>query len=815
MKKTLLLIPVLLCCLPALVQAQNNCSVSGSVQDSAQRPIDLATVALRSLPDSAIVKTTLSDSAGTFLVGGLKEGSYFIEVFAMDHAIYQSTAIALSATDPVKRIAPILLRRSANKSLGEVEVTARKALVVHKADRTVVNVDALLSASGGTALDVLAKSPGVQVDQNDAISLRGKQGVTIYINDRPTYMSGTDLANYLKSLPASALDQVELMTNPPANYDAAGNAGIINIKLKRNNVRGFNGTLNLSVNQGQLTRSNNSLNLNYRKNKISAYTNVSYGLQNSFTDLDLNRTYKNPDNTPKTYFEQKSYFRRGGNSVNAVAGVDYYHSEKTTIGMILTGMGTVSKVVNDNTSSLYDAAHDLDSTIVARNRDDIRSMNGSVNLNYRRNFKKEGHNLTVDADYLTFHTRTKQVYRNTGYLPPRVFQSEDTLKGRLPSDIDIYTVKLDHNLPIKKWMLGMGVKTAFTSTDNLADYTIANEDTSRPDYGKSNHFLYKENINAAYVNLNREFKSLSLQLGLRMENTISDGHQLGNPIKPDSSFKRNYTNLFPTLFASYRFDTQSKHQMSLRAGRRIDRPYYQDMNPFLFPMDKFTYYTGNPYLKPSFVNIAELSYTYRNSISASFSYSQSIDNVSETIRIQDGIYYSMSGNLGSKTTATLAVDADFNPTKWLNIHTYGEAGNITTKSNFYTGTLNTSGDYGFIMATVRASAGKGWDAEVGGNYRSRLTDAQFVMMDLWGANFTVQKKVNKKINFRLGMNDIFYTQKIRGYIGSLNQAEASWINRRDTRSVSLSFTYRFGKNFETRGKYEATGAETEKNRVKS
>jgi hypothetical protein len=326
--------------------------------------------------------------------------------------------------------------------------------------------------------------------------------------------------------------------------------------------------------------------------------------------------------------------------------------------------------------------------------------------------------------------------------------------------------------------------------------------------------LYQEQISAAYVNFAREYRYLSVQAGLRGEHTLSDGHQLGNARKPDSSFRRTYTNLFPTVYFNYKTDSAGKHVIGVNYGRRIDRPYYQDLNPFVSPMDKFTYYTGNPFLRPAFNQTVQVSHTYRNRLSTSLSYSRSKDDVNETIQIKDGIYYSMSGNIGQKTSVTLGIDADWDPTKWLNLHAYAELGNITSRGTFYTTTINTTGTYGFIMGSARATAGKGWVVEVNGNYRSRIWDAQFVIQDLWQTNMAVQKKLTKKATLKMAFNDLFYSRKIRGTIGSLATADAGWVNRNDSRNVGITFSYRFGKTIAGQEKYEAKGAEAEKNRVK-
>jgi len=702
------------------------------------------------------------------------------------------------------------------KNLEEVKINAKKAFSVRKMDRVVVNVNALISNAGATALEALEKSPGVQVDQNGNISLKGKQGVVIFIDDRPTYLSGEDLANYLRSLPASSLDQLEIMTNPPARYDAAGNAGVINIKTKKGTSRGFNGGLNLSLNQGQLFRSPNSFNFNMRNAKINYFVNLSNNYNNSFTDLDINRIYKNADNTPKSYFNQNSYFDRTGNTYNIKAGADYDQSASTTWGIVLTGMNRSSTQTNNNTSNLLNSQKQLDSIITAKNVDEIRFNNGGVNFNYRHQFDTTGHGITADTDYLTFRNRTDQQYDNFSFYPDNSLKSNDILNGHLPANIDIYSLKTDYSLPLKSAVkLSAGLKASYTRTDNTADYNYTLNQVTKPDYDKSNHFIYSEVISAAYLNLNKEFKRWSVQAGLRLENTQSDGHQLGNLIKPDSAFSRSYTSLFPTFYVMYKLDSASNHQLNFNYGRRIDRPYYQDLNPFLSPLDKFTYYVGNPFLRPAYVHSLELGYTLMNNYTTTVSYSNSNDEVNETIEIRDGTYYSRPSNLGKVIVKSISFNASIDPFKWLNVNLYTELTNITTKSDFYTGQLHTSGTFTFTNANARFTLGKGWDGELSGNYRNRIYSAQFILGSIWTANAAVQKKLNTKSTVKLSVNDLFYSRINTGIINNLAQTNADWINKSDSRNVVLAFNYSFGKAYASRSKHEANGAESERNRVKN
>lgn len=793
--------------------AQTGNKLSGQVLLADGNPAAAATVTLIKAADSTTVKMLLANTDGRFAFDGVSNGAYRLSITLVGYQKYKSAGIDMSgqAVD-----LPAIKLVQDGIMLKDVGVTSKKQFIVHKQDRTIVNVDALISGAGTTALEILEKSPGVQVDQNGGVSLKGKQGVTIFIDDKPTYMSGDDLANYLRSLPSSSLDQIEIMTNPPAKYDAAGNAGVINIKTKKNSVRGFNGGLNLSGNQGQLFRSNNSFNFNYRNNKLNIFGNLSHNLNNSFTDLDLNRMYKNADGSAKSYFEQNTYFKRHGNAVNLKTGADYYVSENTTCGVVFTGMLRKSSQKNNNTSNLYSSTRQLDSIIVAQNLDNLNYKNGGINLNYRTQFDKNGHELTADADFLTYRNKTEQSYLNNSYFPDRTPKFQDILTGYLPNHINIYSLKTDYSRPLNNgWKFAAGAKASYAKTNNIADYSYTINNITKPDYDKSNQFIYKENINAAYVNMSREGKHLSVQAGLRLENTYSDGHQLGNIMKPDSMFKRRYTNLFPTVYLSYKFDTLANNQVGINYGRRIDRPYYQDLNPFISPLDKFTYYVGNPFLKPAFTNSFELSHTYKNKITTTLSYSKIKDDVNETIEITNGLYFSRPGNIGTKEIKTISVDAGFDPAKWLNIHAYTEFTNISSRSNFYTGQLNTSGSYWFINSNARITLGKGWDGELSGNYRTKLYDAQFIIGTLWQANAALQKKLSSSTTLKMSVNDIFYSRKVTGQITNLASADASWVNKADSRFVTLSLSYRFGKAIANQRKHDATGAESEQNRVKN
>lgn len=785
--------------------------LSGKVGDSVQNPPDVATVALFRAKDSLLLRSAFTELDGSFIFEKIPEGRYYLKYTSMGYADYVSPVVNLDSTAPSQVLAPVVLV-PVSKSLAEVAIVAKKQWVERKIDRTVVNVDALVSNAGTTALDVLEKSPGVMV-QNGSINLKGKAGVLILIDDKPTYLSGTELENYLRALPSDLLAQIEIMTQPPAKYDAAGNAGVINIKTKKSKAAGFNASANLAIGQGQLTSTNNSLNFNLRKNKLNLFGNFSGGVRQSFSDLDIYRTYKNADGTAKADFNQNSYTKRLSKLLRGKVGLDYYYSEKTTFGIALnatTFNGSSSEKISSdqvNNTGLSDYK------VAGLNKGSDRNKDAWLNLNYRHQFR-EGKEITFDADYLVYDNYSDNSFDNT-FLYPDNTKTQDLLTGKLPSRIHIYTGKADYTHTLKNnWRLDAGVKTSYIKTDNLADYAITANNVTAPDYDKSNHFIYKENINAGYLNLSREMDKLSVQAGLRLEHTLSDGHQLGNVMKSDSSFSRSYASLFPTVYLSYKFDTLGNNQVGLNYGRRIDRPYYEDLNPFIAPKDKFTYYVGNPFLRPAFTHSVELFYTYKNKITTTLSYSNSNDNVDETIEILNGIYYSRPGNIGKKVTTSISVDAGFDLAKWLNFHMYTEVTQIHSMSNFYTGYLDTKGSFLFVNPNFQITLGKDWTAELSGRYISKVYNAQFVSGAYWVANAGIQKRFSNAATLKLSVRDLFYTQVNSGTIYNLALTDASWNNLGDTRVATLTFSYRFGKSLENNRSHEANGAQSEQNRIK-
>ncbi|MGN7785360.1 outer membrane beta-barrel protein [Niabella sp. 22666] len=763
--------------------------------------------------DSVLVKTTIPDSTGKFDFSQLKEGSYLLHITHIGYQSYYSKLIDIGKQDI--NLPPIQLIPKVNE-LEAVKVSAARPFIQKKIDRVVVNPDALISNAGTTSLDVLEKAPGVLVDIDGNISMKGKSGVVVFIDNKPTYMAAGDLANYLRSLPSSSIDAIELMTTPPAGYDAAGNAGIINIKLKKNTARGLNGGVNLSYGQGRYLRSNNSFNFNYRINKFNLFSNFSWNQNNNYQDLTINRYYYKPDGTYNSGFSQNSYIKRKFTGQNARIGADYYLSKKSTLGAVLSGFINPAKSGILNNAQVLDANNTPTALIKAVSESDRKWSNGSINLNYSYKIDEKGKELTANADYISYRADQIQSLTNSSFTPGGVLTEQSLLESTLPATIKIQTAKLDYVHPLEKiGKIELGVKSSFVNTDNTASFFDVESGIATPNYEFSNRFKYKENINAGYLNYSRDWEKLSLQLGMRLENTRIDGHQLGNPLIADSSFTRNYTGLFPTLYLAYRLDSAQKHQLGLSIGRRIDRPDYQDLNPFTYPIDRFTYYGGNPFLVPTYSYNLELSHTYKNKITTSLEYSIIKNLIQETNEQKGTVYYSRPGNYGRQTVFGLTVNGNLQPYKWWTLQIYTEFKNVGFESTLYGQTLDENRWYWYVGPTNQFTITKNLSAELAGSYQTRILSGQFLTIPVWQVRTGLSQKVLKgNGTVRLNLSDIFYTNQPGGDIRNIANSRANWLSKLDSRVFTISFAYRFNKG-KTLNIRQSGGSESEKDRVRT
>lgn len=697
---------------------------------------------------------------------------------------------------------------TSTKSLKEVTVTGKKQLVERKQGKTIINIDAAVTNAGTTVLEVLEKSPGVMVDKNGGISLQGKASVLVMIDDKPTYLSGTELSNLLGSMSSTQVNQIELITSPSAKYDASGNAGIINIKTKKNKQEGFNGTFTTNLGHGKYLKNNNSLMLNYRKGKINTFANYSFNYNKGFTNIYAYRKYFNPQGAITAALDQPSNL--GSRSINNLlrTGLDFYAGPKTTFGLTLTGTAVGRKGSGDAVATWLSPQNNVDSAITTTSNSDFNLQNGSVNLYGRHNISKT-QDIGFDVDYLKYGIANDQNFQNSRVGAVSYNQGS---RGDIPSQLKIFSAKADYTLQLGKTAkFEAGLKSSSINTDNTANYQLFNGTNWAADLKKSNHFLYKETINSIYSSVEHKVNRLSYQVGLRYENTNYTGNQLGNALQPGSTFSKHYQNLFPSGYLTYEVD--SANSFSFTAGRRIDRPAYQKLNPFVFIINKYTYQRGNPFFLPQHTWNFELSHTYKQFLTTAVSYS-GIKNYFSQLFLSEGndILVYTEGNVGQMHNLGFYVTAQASPFKWWS---------LTAQSNFNYKKLSgyQNVDYKSSVKQLHTTMNNQFkinstlNAEVSGFYTTQArNDLQELLSPTGQVSAGIVKTILKgKGSMRLTARDIFYTQSMEG-LTDFPGANEYFILWRDSQVINLGFNYRFGKPLKA-AKRSAGGAADEINRA--
>ena len=799
--------------------AQTASKIQGSVKDEAGKAIPSVTVSLLKSADSSLVKYSLSDKAGQYEFVNINTGKYFISVSSVGYGKAFSNHFELS--DKNVQVPSIALVRN-TKDLAGVTVSASRPFIETKVDKTVINVEASPTNAGSTALEVLEKSPGVMVDNDGNISLKGKQGVIVMIDGKPTYLSPTDLAAMLKNMPASALDQIEIMTNPSAKYDAAGNSGIINIKTKKGQAGGFNGsfmvgaTTSIYKNGDALyfkPKSQNSFNFNYRKNKINFFGNYNPNFFRGMNILTINsKLIDTYDGSLKGYNDQETHFKFGNFNQTLKLGFDWFANKRNVYGIVVSGFIFNGHPTPTTIADLQDVNHELESRLISYTTNDIHFKNFTGNLNWKHTFDTTGRELTADFDYVRYSNITDMHLTTDIYDGSLTYVGQTELRGHIPSYIDIFSFKSDYTKPFKNGRLEAGIKSSFVNNNNIVNYDVKNGGEWVKDDTRSDHFIYQENINAAYVSVNKQINKWTLQGGLRLENTISKGNQ----VILKSTFKRDTTNLFPTAFVSYQVD--KKNKLTVSYGRRINRPNYQDLNPFIFFLDTLSYRQGNIYLKPQYTNNFELSHALMDKFITTLSYNNTTDVISQIIKPKEGsdgkIRYLTPDNVASLRNMALSLTIPVKPTKWWNISFFSTVYNNHYKGIFDTIRVDQAYTSFMFNLTNTFTISKGFIAEWSGFYRYKNLDGLTLMEPIYQMSFALQKQIIKgKGTLRLNIRDPFAWQKFEG-TNKYGYVDVHFLARPDIRQVTANFTYRFGKNTpQSQPRRHVSSAQDEQNRV--
>jgi iron complex outermembrane recepter protein len=812
MKQKLLLVAGVFLLSAFGLRAQTGAKITGKIKNPAGNAVVAATVSLFSAADSSFVKAEVTNSAGNYEMEQVKAGNYFIT--ATYSGMQKSSSAAFAVKDGENFTADAIVLQAANTQLGGVTVTGtyKKPMIEVKADKTIFNVESSINATGSNAMELLQKSPGVVVDKDDNISMKGKNGIRIYIDGRATEMDNKSLAAYLRSINSVDIEAIEMISNPSAKYDASGNAGIINIKLKKNKKYGLNGSVSGGLNVGKTPKTSSSLGLNYRNKKVNIFSNYSNNWGDNESQINLYR--KQADSA----YDQKGININGGWGHNIKAGIDIYANSENTLGFIVTGNFNNNTSLSSSRTPISSLANgQIGQVLYATN--DIPGSNRNINYNFNYRFADTtGREFNLDANYGSYKSTAKSFQPNYYKQPfTEILNYEKIYTNSTPTDINIFTAKFDYEKPWAKGKLGYGAKFSNVKTDNTFDFYDVISGVSFKNLDRSNKFAYTENVNAAYVNYSRQFNpKWAVQGGLRVENTTSEGKLESSTNQNDKNVKRSYTDPFPS--AAITFNASMKHSFNLTYSRRIDRPSYQDLNPFENKLDELTYQKGNAFLKPQYTNSIELTHTFLYRFNTTIGYSHIKDYSTQIIDTAEKTRaFITQKNLASQDIYSINFSLPFQITKWWSLFANINAFHSQYKAKFDDGkTINLGVNSMSLYVQQGFTFKDGFSAEISGFYSApTIWGGTFQSKAMGGMDVGVQKLLfNNKGSIKFSYTDILRTMRWRGisdFGGSYIDANGNW----ESQQLRINFTYRFGNKQVKSARQRSTGNEDESKRIKS
>ena len=805
--KTILLSVVALFATISTLSAQK---IKGTVANADGSAAGFATVMLYNTADSALVKGAITDDNGQYEFEQIPSGHYFINVQLLGSGNGAAPVFDYNGGDKI--IEKVTLREN-TEELTQVTVVARRPLVEVRADNTVLNVEGNLNSQGQNALELLRKAPGVVVDNNDNITLKGKNAVRFQIDGRDVPMDSKDLANYLKGLRAEDIAAIEMISNPSAKYDASGNAGIINFRTRKNRALGTNGSIGAEAIYGESLKGGGNLSFNHRNRVLNVFGNYNNHFGDWHNEMFLLREQDG------RRFDQHSEMKDNNNNHNFKLGTDFFLSSKHTIGFIVDGRHAHGPWQNDSRTAIssLDNVNSIDSVLVAGNYQPQNRNNFNFNINYRF-ADTSGHELNIDANRGFYHYKANS-YQPNFYKDPSENEvlSQRIYRNNTPTDINMTIVKADYEQPFLKGKLGVGFKLNRVETDNTFDFFDVIDGTPVLNIDRSNRFVYDEMVNAGYINYNIKVKKWSFQAGLRAEHTDWKGELTSQKPGGDEMVEDNYLNWFPS--AAVTFAPNEKNQFSLTYSRRIDRPSYRDLNPFEDKLDELTYRKGNPFLRPQFTNSVELTHTFMGFLNTTLGYSHTNDVFTEYIDTAgNGASFLRNGNIASQDNYSISIGTPLPIAKWwegyLSVTGYISSFDARFREGFAYSesfkTLNLYSEHTFRLP-------KGWSFSLSGWFNTpTIWQAVFRSKAMGAMDVGVRKQIldgNGTISLNVG--DVLGTagwNSVNDFTpGLYMQGRGTW----ESQTVKLNFRYNFGNKNIKGARQRKTGTEDVNSRIKS
>lgn len=787
-----------------------NASIRGQLQSNGEAAA-FASVGLYSVADSSLIKAAATDAAGIFEMKGLSAGTYYLKASGLGLGNFHQSDIRLEENQQLDM--GVLKLEASSIKLEEMTVTASRVMVEIKPDRTVFNVDGTINSAGSDAITLLRKAPSVTVDNNDNISVLGRSGVLLYVDGKRLPLTGADLTNYLQNLPAEQIDRIEIITNPGAKYEAEGNAGIIDIRLKRDKNYGANGSVNATYSQGVYHRANLSGSGNYRNKRFNTFGTVGVGDGKGYNNMDFYSILNG------IVQDEISRQHNDWNSTNYRLGTDFFLGKAHTIGFLISGgnnkrAGTGYDritLAQQNTPAL------IDSILVATTLENNRRQQQTYNLNYRFDNAK-GRSLNMDLDYGNYRNESER------YQPNRYYNaSEDDVLTEIinsfdtPSDIDIYTAQVDYEDKLWGGTVGAGSKFSQVISDNTFLFFDQPNGIPVRNNSRSNLFKYDEQVLAGYLNYARDLgKKWKFSAGLRAEQTDASGNlQAFLPGFEEPPVLFNYLSWFPN--AGLTWDLAPNHNLALNGGRRINRPDYNVLNPFNNQLSELSYEKGNPFLRPEIVNNLELGYTLAHRYNFKLAYSRTTDQITRLIAPdpQDPrAGFITWANLADQTVISFNASVPVQIFKWWNAYFNGSASHLDNQAVYEDGGVVDVQAFNYSLFQQHTfDLPLRIKGEISGYYSGPgVWGGVFYYESNWGLNLGLQRKfLRERLNVRLSAEDIFYETGWDGYSdfnGLYSYGGGNW----DSRRVSLSLGYSFG-NDKVKSRRRNTGMETEAGRV--
>ena len=784
--------------------------IKGKVLDEFNKPFPYATVSLLNAKDSSLVKATMTADKGTYSIS-TDAGLYLMSVYVVGYQKFIVGPHIFKFTGKPHQLDDVQLQQE-HHQLKAVNIVKQKPLVERYVDKIVINVENSAIATGNSALEILQKSPGVTVDKDGNIALMGKQGVTVMLDGKPTYLSAEQVANLLRSTEGNAVQSIELIANPSAKYDASGNSGIINIKLKKNRNYGTNGSVTGGFGYGRYDKVTGGMTFNHRAKKFNVFGNFDYGRNKRFAGTDISRV--NTGSTVLTYFDQTNHVLRYRNNSNYKAGIDYFISDRHTLGFALNGYHSNGRNFSDVLTLISSVPGQIDSSVVAMNPNSFKYTGMSYNLNYKGILDTLGQEIGIDVDYSRNNGDEPSDFNNQYFNSAgQTYKPDYRFRNGRPTQTNIYAAKADYVYPINKsTKLETGLKSSIVKTDNNFSFEDFKGNGWQNDPKRSNQFLYDENINSAYLNLNRKFKTTSMQVGLRAEQTNSRG----NSVTDQKLVNRHYFNFFPSIFINQ--ELGKDHEAGLSYSRRIDRPDYAALNPFMSFLDLYSYRFGSPFLKPQYTDAFQLSYAYKKSLNISLGISRTTDVITDVMLSDTAaktIFISKE-NLATQKSFNLNLSYPFKITRWWN-----SSNNLTTYYNQFktpdlAGEPYESGRLAFNFNTNQTiTLSQSTTLECSGYYQSRQVYGTLLISDQYSIDLGFKKSLlNKQMDIKLSANDVFKMQRtvIKSALASQNYTIRE---RWESQVFRVTCTYRFGSNEIKAARQRSGSADAESGRVKS